>query len=312
MNDEKSQSRSILLAALGVAVITSIAVACGTYLAPTMAPALPETRAQVQPPAPTTAPTDTPQPPTDTPAVVPTSTARPTLPPPTRTAAPPTDTPATSPTPAVAETEEGGEDEEGGMMADAGHGQQLFSSLGCTACHGPQGEGLIGPTIAGTDLPLSTVVRQYRAPYQNMPRFGPDQVSEADIADIYAFLQTLPTPQATVPSVLANVTPEAGIGAIRGVIRYGDTGQPAANEQIYVVQATENADGSLTFTYLAHQPAGTTDSDGRFEIADVEARLYGVFYSRQEAPILDTAGNVLLVSVLPAETAEVEGVIPSP
>ena len=222
---------------------------------------------------------------------------------------PSTDTPAPSPTPAIEATEEG---EEGSMMADAGHGQEFFNSLGCTACHGPQGEGRIGPTIAQTDLPLSRVVRQVRAPYQNMPRFGPDQVSEAGIADIYAFLQTLPKPQVTVPSVLANVTPEAGIGAIRGTIRYSDTGQPAVNEQIYVVGATENADGSLTFTYLAHQPAGMTDSDGRFEITDVEAQLYGVFYSRQEAAVLDTAGNVLLVNVLPGEVAEVEGVIPVP
>jgi len=309
MNNNKTQSRSILLAALGVALIASIAVACGTFLAPPMAPALPEARSQAQEPAPTAAPTDTPQPPTDTPTVAPTSTPQPTTPPPTPTAAPPTDTPAPSPTPPIEETKEG---EESGMMADAGHGRQLFSSLGCIACHGPQGEGRIGPTIAQTDLPLSRVVRQVRAPYQNMPRFGPGQVSEAGIADIYAFLHTLPTPQVTVPSVLANVTPEAGIGAIRGAIRYADTGQPAANEQIYVVGATENADGSLTFTYLAHQPAGMTDSDGRFEIADVEAQLYGVFYSRQEAAVLDRDGNVVLVNVLPNEVAEVEGIIPAP
>lgn len=227
-------------------------------------------------------------------------------------AAPSTDTPAPSPTPAVTETEEGGEGEEDSMMADAGHGQELFNSLGCTACHGPQGEGRIGPTIAQTDLPLSSVVRQIRAPYQNMPRFGPDQVSETGIADIYAFLQTLPKPQATVPSVLANVTPEAGIGAIHGTIRYSDTGQPATNEQIYVVAATEHADGSLTFTYLAHQPASTTDSDGRFEIADVAAQLYGVFYSRQEAAVMDRDGNIVLVNVLPNEVTEVEGVIPAP
>lgn len=145
-----------------------------------------------------------------------------------------------------------------------------------------------------------------------MPRFGPDQISEADIADIYAFLHTLPTPEVRIPSVLANVTPEAGIGTIRGTIRYRETGQPAANEQIYIVPASLNPDGSLAFSYLPHLPAGTTDAQGRFEIADVEAQLYGVFYSRQEAPALDTEGNIVLVNVLPGEVAEVEGFTPSP
>jgi hypothetical protein len=193
-----------------------------------------------------------------------------------------------------------------------GRGQVLFSSLGCAACHGPQGEGGVGPTIAQTTLSLERVIRQYRAPYRNMPRFGPDQISEAEIADIYAFLHTLPTPQVQVPSVLANVTPEAGIGTLRGTIRYTGTDTPAADEQIYIVPAAQSPDGSLTFSYLPHLPAGQTDAQGRFEIADVEARLYAVFYSRQEAPVRDSDGRIVLVNVLPGETAEIEGFIPPP
>lgn len=217
----------------------------------------------------------------------------------------PTLTPSPAPSPSPTEAAAGR------IAANVEHGRQLFNRLGCVGCHGPQGEGSIGPTIAQTRLSLSTVIRQYRAPYQNMPRFGPDQVSEADIADIYAFLRTLPTPQTRVPSVLITVTPEAGIGAVRGVIRY-DTGAPAADEQIYLVPATEAADGTLTFHYLPHLPAGTTDAQGRFEIADLEARLYAVFYTRQEAPVQDVGGNIVLVSVLPGEVAEIAGVIPAP
>lgn len=197
-------------------------------------------------------------------------------------------------------------------MANAQHGQELFNSLGCAACHGAQGEGGIGPTIAGTELSLARIVRQYRAPYQSMPRFGPDQVSESDIADIYAFLQTLPTPETRVPSVLANVTPEAGIGTIRGIIRYMESGKPAPDEQVFVVPASLNADGSLEFSYLPHLPAGTTDTEGQFDIADVEAQLYAVFYSRQEEPVLDKNGDVALANVLPGEATEVEGFIPAP
>lgn len=197
-------------------------------------------------------------------------------------------------------------------MANAQHGRELFNSLGCVACHGPRGEGGVGPTIAQTGLPLARVIRQYRAPYQNMPRFGPNQVSEADVADIYAFLHTLPTPETRVPSVLANVTPEAGVGTVRGTIRYSDTGEPAADEQIYILPAAQKPDGSLTFNYLPHLPAGTTDTRGQFEIADVEAQLYAVFYSRHEEPVRDADGNIVLVNVLPGEAAEIEGVIPPP
>lgn len=47
-------------------------------------------------------------------------------------------------------------------MANVQHGQELFNSLGCSGCHGQEGEGRIGPTIAQTELPLTRVIRQYR------------------------------------------------------------------------------------------------------------------------------------------------------
>ena len=224
MSEKRPGSKVFLVVVMAIPVITSIVVACATG-ATSPAPAPTETsNTETEPmePAPTltVAPADTPQP---------SSTATPTN-------APPTDTPAPQPTPTA---------EEGSLMANAQHGQELFNSLGCAACHGAQGEGGIGPTIAGTELSLARIVRQYRAPYQSMPRFGPDQVSESDIADIYAFLQTLPTPETRVPSVLANVTPEAGIGTIRGIIRYMESGKPAPDEQVFVVPASLNADGSL-------------------------------------------------------------------
>jgi len=288
-----------------MALIVSIAVACGTFLSmppPTPAPSPPTTTIAkvlgvtvpfVSPPTVTrSTSTATTTPVTGTPA------------PPTEVPLPPTVTPLPPTTPPEAEA--------GGVTADVQHGQELFNNLGCMACHGAQGEGGIGPTIAQTGLSLERVVRQYRAPYRNMPRFGPDQVSEADIADIYAYLHTLPTPEVPVPSILMQVTPEMSTGTIRGTIHYAETGTPAAGEEIYVVPATENPDGSLAFTYLPHLPAGVTDAEGRFEVADLEAGLYAVFYSRQEAPVRDADGNMVLVNVLPGEVVEVEGRIPSP
>lgn len=306
MSDQPSyrQPNAFVVVMLTVAFIASVAVACGTFLSmppPTPIPGPPPTvvakasaatATSVPPTATHPVPTRTPVPATQTP-VLPTATSVA----PTATSLPPTPT-------AQAKAE--------AVTADVQHGKELFNSLGCAACHGAQGEGRIGPTIAQTQLSLERVVRQYRAPYRNMPRFGPDQVSEAGIADIYAYLHTLPTPEVPVPSILMQVTPETGIGTIRGTIHYAETGAPAVGEEIYVVPATENPDGSLSFRYLPHLPAGVTDAQGHFEIADLEAGLYAVFYSRQEAPVRDARGDVVLVNVLPGEVAQVKGVIPAP
>ena len=108
----------------------------------------------------------------------------------------------------------GGEEEveqEEGAVGNATNGQSLFFSLGCNVCHGDSGEGLVGPTIAQTIVPLDRVITQYREPLEAMTAFPPDQVSDEDVADIYAWLQTVPRPPeaAVIPSKLAELI-EAG------------------------------------------------------------------------------------------------------
>lgn len=108
----------------------------------------------------------------------------------------------------------GGEEEaevEEGAIGNPANGQQLFFSLGCNVCHGDQGEGLVGPTIAMTIVPLDRVIEQYRVPLEAMTAFPPDQVSDEEVADIYAWLQTVPRPPESeiIPSKLAELI-EAG------------------------------------------------------------------------------------------------------
>jgi len=108
----------------------------------------------------------------------------------------------------------GGEEEveqEEGAIGNPANGQNLFFSLGCNVCHGDQGEGLVGPTIAMTIVPLDRVVEQYREPLEAMTEFPPDQVSDEEIADIYAWLQSVPRPPEAdiIPSKLAELI-EAG------------------------------------------------------------------------------------------------------
>ncbi len=108
----------------------------------------------------------------------------------------------------------GGEEEvemQEGAVGNPANGQNLFFSLGCNVCHGDQGEGLVGPTIAMTVVPLDRVIQQYREPLEAMTEFTPDQVSDEEIADIYAWLQSVPRPPAAdeIPSKLAELI-EAG------------------------------------------------------------------------------------------------------
>ena len=82
--------------------------------------------------------------------------------------------------------------------SDASAGTDLYFANGCSACHGDSGEGIIGPTIAQTSLTLSQVVGQYRTPRGLMPAFNADNVSDQEVAHIFAWLQTQDLPATIV------------------------------------------------------------------------------------------------------------------
>ncbi len=79
---------------------------------------------------------------------------------------------------------------------DRDRGQRLFVTLPCAGCHGAMAGGQFGPTLAGTSLALSAVEEQVRRPRDKMPPFGEAVVSEDDLRDIYAWITSLPQPQA--------------------------------------------------------------------------------------------------------------------
>ena len=77
------------------------------------------------------------------------------------------------------------------------NGKRVYEKVGCFRCHGSSGEGMSQtqkesgpPKIASTRLSLEDFVRYVRAPKGQMPPFGAAQVSEAELTDIYAFLQS--------------------------------------------------------------------------------------------------------------------------
>jgi mono/diheme cytochrome c family protein len=80
------------------------------------------------------------------------------------------------------------------------NGKLVFESQGCNKCHGSEGEGLATPgqkggvpRIAATSLARPAFIQQVRKPAGQMPPYSSQKVSDPDLADVYAFLQTLTT-----------------------------------------------------------------------------------------------------------------------
>lgn len=77
--------------------------------------------------------------------------------------------------------------------SDAARGKALFVQDGCYACHGTAGHGEpYGPRLAPKPLPFAVVLGQLRQPRADMPRYAPRFVSDQDVADIYAYLSSVP------------------------------------------------------------------------------------------------------------------------
>jgi ubiquinol-cytochrome c reductase cytochrome c subunit len=76
---------------------------------------------------------------------------------------------------------------------DVAHGKHIFTTYGCYQCHGYQGQGSAsGPKLAPNPLPFDAVARQMRKPRGVMPVYTHKTVSDGDVADIYAYLQSMP------------------------------------------------------------------------------------------------------------------------
>lgn len=76
---------------------------------------------------------------------------------------------------------------------DAVHGKKIFVTYGCYQCHGYQGQGSnAGPKLAPNPLPYEALDHQLRKPRDRMPIYTRTTTSDQDVADIYAYLLTIP------------------------------------------------------------------------------------------------------------------------
>ncbi len=86
---------------------------------------------------------------------------------------------------------------------NADTGRKLFVSFGCYQCHGyeAQGSSATGPRLGPKPIAWAAFTRYVRRPTNQMPPFTAKVVADADLANIYAFLQArpAPTPVANIP-----------------------------------------------------------------------------------------------------------------
>jgi mono/diheme cytochrome c family protein len=86
------------------------------------------------------------------------------------------------------------------LAASAENGKTAFIHNGCWQCHDYNGQGSVatsnGKVIGRTQLPLDAFVSFVRTTNGQMPPYRAPVLSDGDLGDIYAYLQSLPEPKA--------------------------------------------------------------------------------------------------------------------
>ena len=81
------------------------------------------------------------------------------------------------------------------FAASAENGKRAYMRVGCWQCHGTVGQGgTAGPRIAPDPLPYEALAAFVRTTNRAMPPYREAVLSNDDLADIYAYLQSIPKP----------------------------------------------------------------------------------------------------------------------
>ena len=82
-------------------------------------------------------------------------------------------------------------------------GKDLYLRYSCYACHGYAGHGGAGARLVPSRMPLPSFTAYLRSPRQ-MPPYTAKVLSDAQVADVWAYIQTLPRSPAAKDIPLLN------------------------------------------------------------------------------------------------------------
>ena len=81
------------------------------------------------------------------------------------------------------------------LAASAENGKAAFVQHGCWQCHGFQGQGgITGPKLAPDPMPIEAFTAFVRGSNRAMPPYMEAILSNEELADIHAYLQSMPRP----------------------------------------------------------------------------------------------------------------------
>jgi ubiquinol-cytochrome c reductase cytochrome c subunit len=104
---------------------------------------------------------------------------------------------------AAAQQTSGGDAAPAAAHGNVARGKQLFVADGCYECHGYDAQGGVGLRLAPNPLPTAVIMAYIRNPAGEMPPYVSKVVSDQDVADIHAYLETIPKspPLADIPEL---------------------------------------------------------------------------------------------------------------
>lgn len=76
----------------------------------------------------------------------------------------------------------------------AQNGKKIFDAYGCYQCHDHDGHGGAGARLAPNLIQFAAFIKYVRQPTGEMPPYTKKVVSDQELADIYAYLQSIPQP----------------------------------------------------------------------------------------------------------------------
>jgi mono/diheme cytochrome c family protein len=97
-----------------------------------------------------------------------------------------------------------GEKSEAAPAGNAETGKKIFTKDGCYECHGREGQGAAqgaGPRIGPLQLSFEAFTKYIHQPTGQMPPYTSKVISDQELADIFAYLQSRPkaTPSKDIP-----------------------------------------------------------------------------------------------------------------
>lgn len=80
------------------------------------------------------------------------------------------------------------------QSGNADNGKRIFLRDGCYQCHGTVAQGGVGPRLTSPAISMATLSAVVRKGVGGMPPYSAKVLSDAELADIHAYLESIPAP----------------------------------------------------------------------------------------------------------------------